>query len=145
MEQRFTYQGQQYISHPEQYPGRKYNMESIVPSYKNKWSELTPTDIQMNNVSDNKGLENFHYYYASNTGIPGAFRPRPSKQQTTSQVNGMQQLFYDTQNLQYSTDDGKAPPIPIAFSNDHMFQQYDVIGNKKEKCGCGGPVLTGLF
>jgi hypothetical protein len=63
-------------------------------------------------------------------------------------ANGVQQLFYDTQLLQYSTEDGQPPQAPIPNHGDKLVGQYEYgtfyggVEARKENCGCGaGPVL----
>lgn len=140
MEQNFSFQGQQYQQKTERYPGKRYVMNTILPPGENQWTEPTPTDQHGLGFSANQGLEKFHHYYAMNTGIPGPYRPRPMKETETPAMkyNGVQQLFYDTQNVQYCSEDGKALPIPMPLAGDPIFEQYDVIGDKKENCGCSG-------
>lgn len=146
MEQRFTVQGDQYKEHPDTYPNRRYILDSTIPSGENQWNQNVPTDNYNEGYSANQGLDNFHFYYASNTGIPGAYRPRPVKTQTPLfHANGLQQLFYDTQNLQYSTQDGKQPPIPVPYANDPVFESFEIMDGITEYCGCGGGPLLPLL
>ena len=148
MEQRFTWQGQQYEPRSFNYEGKNYMLNAKIPSGENKWSEQVPTDTYGGYPSD-KGLQDFYHYYASNTGIPGPYRPRPVKTATPLfQANGVSQLFYDTQLLQYSTEDGQPPSAPIPNQGDKLIGQYEYGTfysppgqSRKEKCGCGGPLL----
>lgn len=145
MEQRFTYQGEQYEQHPrEAYPGRRYIIDSDIPPGENKWSEHTVTDSQFLHYNKEQGLDNFHHYYASNTGIPGPFRPRPKTiLSPVFRADGIQGLFADTRLIKYSTEDGKPPPIPLPLANDELIEQYNLAARdvRKESCGCGGPPL----
>ena len=144
MEQRFAYQGEQYQQHHESYPGRTYIMNSDIPPGENKWSEQTLTDTQFLNYGRAQGLDDFHHYYASNTGIPGPYRPRPKTTITpVFQAKGLNQLFADTRDIKYSTEDGKAPTIPLPLANDPLIEQYNLAARdvRKESCGCGsGPL-----
>lgn len=153
MEQRFTYQGQQYEIKDEHYKDKSYMLDSDIPHGENYWSEQVPTDTYGGYPSD-KGLPDFHFFYASNTGIPGPYRPRPEMTSTpTFFANGLQGLFYDTQNLKYTTENGKAPLAPIPLIGDKMVDPFlhdgefysKALGRdfvRKEKCGCGaGPLL----
>lgn len=141
MEQRFTYQGEQYEERHEAYPGRRYIINSDIPPGENKWSEQTATDSEFLHYTKDQGLDNFHHYYASNTGIPGPFRPRPKRTITpVFEANGIQQLFADTRLIQYSTEDGKSPPIPLSLANEPLIEQYNLAARdvRKENCGCTG-------
>lgn len=118
-------------------------LDSDIPPGANKWSEETLTDSQFLHYKKDQGLDDFHHYYASNTGIPGAFRPRPTTTVTPIfEANGIQQLFADTQLIKYSTENGEAPPIEIPLANEPLIQQYNLSARdvKKENCGCTGGV-----
>lgn len=141
MEQRFTYQGEQYEPRSFDYQGKSYVMDTRIPSGPNYWNEPTTFDTR-GGYEPFKGLDNFHFFYASNTGIPGPFRPRPVKPQTDVKPNGISQLFHETQNLQYSTEDGKSPQAPFPNHDDPLIRQYNIMGGiARENCGCGASPL----
>lgn len=142
----FTFQGEQFQPDPDSYNGKMFAVNSNIPTGENDWSVSG-----FAGEDPNKGLDVFHTYYASNTGIPGPYRPRPEKQYTPMfNANGVQALFHTTQDLPYSTEDGKAPPTPFPLENDSIARQFNVVGKgdspmKKEKCGCGGGPLLPSF
>lgn len=153
MEQRFTYQGEQYNRQPQDMMEKPYILNSSIPAGENKWSEQIQTDTTYGFPAD-EGLDAFHHFYASNTCIPGPYRPRPAKTMSPLfNANGVNQLFHSTRELQYTTLDGRPPPAPVPFAGERLFDQYNVIGSKAggvggrtERCGCagGGPVLPGF-
>ena len=141
MEQRFNKSGDQYTQ--DIVSDKQYFLDSSIPSGENIWTQTTKVKKQLL-YDENKGLEDFHNYYASNSGVSGYYRPRPKQIQVKERkLNGIHQLFNDTQNINYSTDDGKCPDIDFPNSNDAIIQQFNVMnGNdKKENCGCGGAPL----
>lgn len=143
MEQRFTWQGEQFEPRSFDYKNKHYLLDSKLPLHSG-WTENVPTDVY-NNYPPDQGLEDFHFFYASNTGIPGPYRPRPIQTSTpTFTANGVQQLFYDTQDLRYSTANGKPPAVPVPNFGDRLIDQYNYDNDvpRKENCGCGaGPLL----
>lgn len=146
MEQRFTWQGEQYEPKSFDYLGKDYVFTNKIPSGENYWNEPVSLDTQ-GGYPPFKGLENFRFFYASQTGIPGPFRPRPIQPQTPlPSANGIAQQFHETQNLQYSTDNGLAPAAPFPNQGDPMVQQYNVMGGvAKENCGCGSaPIFPNM-
>ena len=85
--------------------------------------------------------EALYTYYASNTGIPGPYRPRPSPTQTpTFEANGLNNLFHSTQSMRYATRSGKPFPETIPLQ-DEVINKYNILGGRQEKCGCGGMPL----
>lgn len=146
MEQRFTYEGQQYEQRSFDYPGKTYDMRKGLPGGENYWT--MPSELDFNGeFQPFQGLREFHFFYASNTGIPGPYRPRPVQMQTPAfNANGLSKLFLDTQELQYSTENGRAPKAPFPNQTEPLIQQYNVVGEAaKENCGCGAsPLLPGM-
>ncbi len=143
----FSYQGEQFLPDKDEYADKYYHTNSRIPPGENEWSESVPVDFH-DTPDPNKGLNAFHHFYASNTCIPGPYRPRPMRTQTPMfNANGVHALFHSTQDLPYSTENGKAPPIPFPLENDSIAREFNVVGRgdgdpmKKEKCGCGGPML----
>lgn len=143
MEQRFTYQGEQYEQKDYSYPGKEYVLSGDLPPGENYWTQPVSFDTH-DSYPPFKGLEDFRFFYASNTGIPGPFRPRPVRPQTPMfNANGVARLFHDTQELRYSTENGRAPKAPFPNQTEPLIQQYNVVGEAaKENCGCAG---GGLF
>lgn len=139
MEQRFTFQGQQYEAHPQYYEQPNFVEPTQLPPNENIWTYKTEFD-DFKEYPDNKGWEEFYYYYANQTGIPGPFRPRPVKMQTPAvNTNSVTALFEQTRNLKYSTENGEAPPAPFPNQGDPMTGMYNVVQDAaKENCGCGG-------
>jgi hypothetical protein len=159
MQNSFIYQGQQYDDQVwrNNYPGMltDLKMEKVPPMGNNAWTQQTlmdPTGM----YDPEFGLKEFRYYYASNTGIPGPYRPRPIKQSTpaaelmTGYGAGVHALFLQTEDLPHATADGKAQQAPFPLSEDKLIQEYNLVpmthpDMAKEKCGCGGPMLMGGF
>lgn len=143
MEQRFTWNGEQYEQKTFDYPDKHYDLNSNIPP-QSYWSNHVPTDTYDDYPPD-KGLMDFHHYYACNSGIPGPFRPRPVKTSTPIfSANGLQQLFYETRDLKYTTENGQPPPAPVPNRGDPLVAQYNYDNDvpRKENCGCGaGPLL----
>ena len=113
------------------------------------------TNVSYQFEDPNLGLSEFQAFYQQNTGIPGWIRqaPRPMKKLAHT-GNGVERLMQDTQNLRYATPNGQAPEVTFPNVYDTVSTQFNVVGNapgdcaqplnihgKKEKCGCGGPLL----
>jgi hypothetical protein len=137
----------------DSYPGEFYPPAlAQIPAEQSYWNVETPTDVKYRDEHPQvDGLNQFHYFYAANTCIPGPYRPRPVPiNRENIGPQGLQLQFAQTQNLRYTTPDGLAPAPANIYRGDAMINQYyitdDTIGDgiRKENCGCGAVKLPGL-
>lgn len=99
---------------------------------------------QTSQYPQDQGFHLLHQFYTENTGLAKAYGQRPpavAKLTYTpaSGASGLQMLFKETENLKYTTQDGKAPSAPIPLVDDPRIARYNLYGTDpyKEKCGCG--------
>jgi hypothetical protein len=90
-----------------------------------------------------QGLAAFSNYYALNTGIPGAYRPRPAPLPSprAAGANGLEVLMNGAQQLPYCGGQPVAAAPPLAAPADSEIQRYNLWRGRQERCGCGGMSL----
>ena len=139
----------------DSYPGEFYPpfpATDEIPKTRNYWNVETPTDVDYRHRKPiTEGLDDFAYFYASNTCIPGPYRPRPVPiNKTNADPQDFQLQFTKNQNLPYTTANGLAPTPLNPYRGDAIIGQYyitdDTLGDGiyKENCGCGAVKLPGL-
>lgn len=135
MEQDFAREGDQYQQRSDAYPGDSYAIDlHALPPGENDWTVNPPQD-NVGSASETPAEELPHlwHFFASNNGIPGAFRPRPAQRQTAA-PSTREALFASTQRLP-SANNQELAPTP-ALQGDVWFNNFDVRQGAIERCGC---------
>jgi hypothetical protein len=123
------------------YPKRTYTINQELTD-EQLWGKQHPLDVKYG-YDPEEGLKEFMHFFASETSIPGPFRPRPVKQESPSPMNLTQQ-FKETQQLNYYN--GEAPDLQPPFLDDPVLRDYIITadlaaGERVERCGCGASPL----